>query len=90
VNTDQVEGTVKKVAGRAQEAFGDLAGSVRHQAEGVSRQAAGRAQEAYGDGKEVARNLAAHAARVVERQPLMSLLVVGAAAFLLGLFASRR
>jgi uncharacterized protein YjbJ (UPF0337 family) len=90
MNADQVEGAVRKVGGKAQEAFGDLTGSARHEVEGLSRQAAGRAQEAYGDAKRMARDAGTQATRFIEEQPWTSLLVVGAIGFVLGMITARR
>jgi uncharacterized protein YjbJ (UPF0337 family) len=90
MNADQVEGAVKKAAGQAQQAFGDLGGGVKHQIAGARAEVAGRAQETYGEAKQTAQRAASAAARIVEDQPLTSLLVVGAVAFALGLMVGRR
>lgn len=78
----QSEGLARQVAGRAQEAYGE---------------ARERAQEAYGEAREYAahaRDYAAHAGervvRVVEQQPVTSLLIAGAIGYVLGLLTARR
>jgi uncharacterized protein YjbJ (UPF0337 family) len=90
MNADQVEGAVRKVGGRAQEAFGALADDAGHRVEGLSRQATGRAQQAYGDAKRAARDVGSRATHLVEDQPWTSMLVVGAIGFVLGMIATRR
>ena len=84
MNTDKIEGMARNVVGKAQEGLGDLAGDSGHQAEGMTRQVAGRAQEAYGDVKEGAQDALEQLGSVVEKQPLLSLLVAGAVGFVLG------
>lgn len=49
MKTEQVEGTVEKVAGKAQSAVGKLFGDCKLQAEGEGRQASGQLTQAYGD-----------------------------------------
>lgn len=85
MNVNDLEGTARGVAGKAQEAYGDLTGDKSQQAEGVSRQVAGRAQDAYGDVKDAAQGAARQVGRVVEKQPVLSLLVAGAIGYALAL-----
>jgi uncharacterized protein YjbJ (UPF0337 family) len=46
--SDRVQGNIRNMAGRAQEAVGDAVGDTRTQARGVYNQAAGQAQDAAG------------------------------------------
>jgi uncharacterized protein YjbJ (UPF0337 family) len=46
--SDRVQGNIRNMGGRAQEAVGDLTGDSRTQARGVYNQAAGQAQDAVG------------------------------------------
>lgn len=46
---DQAEGTIKNIAGRAQDALGAATGDADMQMEGKARQAAGKAQQVYGE-----------------------------------------
>ena len=58
MNRDQVIGTAKNLGGKAQEAFGNVAGDTKSQVEGVINQAAGAAQDLYGQAKETASDAA--------------------------------
>lgn len=90
MNTDTFEGTAKTVAGKAQEGFGNLTGDDQHRAEGLARQAAGRVQDAYGEARDYAQHAGERVVRVVEQQPVTSLLIVGAIGYVLGLLTARR
>ena len=85
MNMDEIEGKARDTVGKAQQAFGDVTGDTAHQAEGMARQVAGRAQDAYGEAKEAARGAAQQVGRVVERQPVLSLLVAGAVGYALAM-----
>jgi uncharacterized protein YjbJ (UPF0337 family) len=52
MNKDQVEGTVRNLGGRVQEAAGSITGDAKTRAEGIASQVAGSAQEAFGDATE--------------------------------------
>jgi len=52
MNEDQVKGTTKNIAGKAQEAAGKVTGSVATEAKGVAKQVEGKTQRAVGDIKE--------------------------------------
>lgn len=52
MNKDQVKGTIKDAAGKAQEAFGEAVGSPEHDAKGEARQVEGKTQKKVGDVKE--------------------------------------
>lgn len=52
MNTDQVKGSLKDAAGKAQETLGDAANSPEHEAKGEARQVEGKTQKKVGDVKE--------------------------------------
>lgn len=52
MNTDQVKGTVKNAAGKAQQKAGAAIGSEKQQAKGLGKQIEGKAQKTLGDAKE--------------------------------------
>jgi uncharacterized protein YjbJ (UPF0337 family) len=52
MNKDQVKGTIKDIAGKAQEKAGELAGSEKQQIKGLKNQAEGKIQKGVGDVKE--------------------------------------
>lgn len=53
MNSDQVEGTVKDVAGKVQQKAGELFNSKEQQAKGLGKQVEGNAQKSVGDVREV-------------------------------------
>ncbi|GKT16978.1 CsbD family protein [Acidovorax sp. SUPP2522] len=52
MNTDQVKGALKDVAGKVQQKTGELINSPEQQAKGVAKQVEGTTQKNYGDVKE--------------------------------------
>jgi uncharacterized protein YjbJ (UPF0337 family) len=56
MNKDQVNGSVKEVAGKAQAKIGKVRGSTHQEAKGLARQAEGKFQKAYGAVKEALKN----------------------------------
>ena len=52
MNTDQVKGTAKDVAGKVQEKFGEAIDSTEQQAKGLEKQVEGKTQKTYGDAKD--------------------------------------
>ena len=52
MNKDQVKGTAKDIAGKAQEKAGKLVGSKEQQAKGLAKQVEANAQKGVGDVKE--------------------------------------
>jgi len=52
MNKDQVKGSVKDVAGKAQREIGELTGSEKQQVKGLKNQAEGKIQKGVGDLKE--------------------------------------
>lgn len=53
MNKDQVNGTLKDLAGKVQEEAGKLVGNKQQQAKGLLRQVEGNAEKKLGDAKEV-------------------------------------
>ena len=53
MNTDQIKGSLKEAAGKAQAKAGDLMDSPKQQAKGAVKQVKGHAQKNLGDAKEV-------------------------------------
>ena len=90
INTDTIEGGARKVVGQAQEGLGRFPTDEDQRAEGLARQVSGRAQEVYGEAREYAQHAGERVVRVVEQQPVTSLLVVGAIGYVLGLLTARR
>ncbi|MBJ9682689.1 MULTISPECIES: CsbD family protein [Burkholderia] len=80
---EKTTGTVQKVAGKAQEAVGDVTGSADMQLDGVARQVIGGVQETYGEALEQLRD-------VTSRNPLATLAAVAAVGFLIGTLWSKR
>ncbi|WP_343593784.1 CsbD family protein [Paracidovorax wautersii] len=52
MNTDQIKGALKDVAGKVQQKTGELIDSPEQQAKGVAKQVEGTTQKNYGDAKE--------------------------------------
>lgn len=52
MNKDQMTGSVKSAAGKAQRAMGEMMGSKEQQAKGLAREAEGKMQKKMGDVKE--------------------------------------
>ncbi|MDP3229212.1 MAG: CsbD family protein [Acidovorax sp.] len=53
MNSDQVKGTAKEVAGKVQQKTGEVFNSPEQQAKGAAKQVEGNVQKNYGDAKEV-------------------------------------
>jgi uncharacterized protein YjbJ (UPF0337 family) len=58
MNKDQVKGTVKDIAGKAQEEAGKLVGNKEQQAKGLLKQVEGKAEKRFGDVKEIVKDSA--------------------------------
>ncbi len=71
--SDRVQGNIRNMAGRAQEAVGDITGDTRTQARGAYNQAAGQAQDAAGQ-----------LADVIRERPITSALVGVGIGYILG------
>lgn len=52
MNSDQIKGTVKDVAGKAQRKLGEAIGSTEQQIKGAATQAEGKLQKAVGNVRE--------------------------------------
>lgn len=52
MNKDQLKGSVKDIAGKAQEKVGEMTGSEKQQIKGLKNQAEGKIQKGVGDVKE--------------------------------------
>ncbi len=51
MNSDQIKGTAKEVAGKVQSKTGEIIGSPDQQAKGMARQAEGKTEKTVGDVK---------------------------------------
>ena len=58
MNTDQIKGAVKDVAGKVQEKVGEVINSPEQQVKGIAKQIEGQSQKAYGDVKDAAEDAA--------------------------------
>lgn len=52
MNTDQIKGAAKEVAGKVQQKTGEVFNSPEQQVKGVAKQVEGGAQKAYGNARE--------------------------------------
>lgn len=64
MNSDQIKGSVKDVAGKAQRKLGEAVGSTDQQVKGALNQAEGRAQKAVGNVKETFKDVHATTRKV--------------------------
>ncbi len=53
MNKDQVQGTIKNIAGKVQEEVGKIVGSQEQQAKGIQKQVEGKAEKHVGDAKHI-------------------------------------
>ena len=83
MNEDQVEGGLKNVAGKMQDAAGGLVGDSKTQSSGKLRQAAGQAQSMYGDALEDVKSYASE-------NPMNALLGALGLGVILGIVIARR
>ena len=60
MNKNQVKGTAKDIAGKAQQETGKLVGSKEQQAKGLNKQIAGKTERNYGDAKEAIKDATKH------------------------------
>ncbi|MGZ8198346.1 MAG: CsbD family protein [Burkholderiales bacterium] len=51
MNKDQIKGTIKDIAGKAQQKAGELTGSEKQQVKGVKKQVEGKVQKGVGNVK---------------------------------------
>jgi uncharacterized protein YjbJ (UPF0337 family) len=82
IDENEVEGTIRNVAGKVQDAAGGLTGDETLQAKGKLNQAAGNAQQTFGAAAEEIRD-------TVKASPLSALAVVGAVCLAIGFLARR-
>lgn len=82
MNTDQLEGESRNLAGRAQQAYGEATDDHSVEAEGRVRSAAGRAQAQYGEAMESAREYTAD-------RPFNALAIAAGVGFVFGLLVGR-
>jgi uncharacterized protein YjbJ (UPF0337 family) len=80
---EKTEGTVQKMAGKAQDAIGGMVGDTGTQLEGKARQLAGQAQQSYGEALDQIRDVA-------RSNPVAAVAVAAAIGFLVGTLMSRR
>ena len=59
MNTDQIKGSAKDIAGKAQRKLGEAVGSTDQQVKGALNQAEGKAQKALGNAKETLKDAGA-------------------------------
>jgi uncharacterized protein YjbJ (UPF0337 family) len=82
VDENEVEGTVRDLGGKVQDAVGGLTGDPELQAQGKWNQAAGKAQKTFGEAADEVREN-------VKSSPLTALAIVGALGLALGFLARR-
>ena len=88
MDENRVEGTARKVAGKAQEGIGRLTGDAKMQAGGLANEIRGSAQDSYGQVQENASELAHSVGDVVgkfiKEQPYTATLIAFGIGWLLG------
>jgi len=82
VDENEVEGTIRDLGGKVQDAVGGLTGDAKTQAEGKYNQAFGKAQKTFGAAADEIRENVSH-------QPLTALAIVGGVFFTLGFLLRR-
>ena len=80
---EKTEGTIQRVAGKAQAAVGSVTNDASTQVEGMARQAAGVAQQTYGEALNTVRD-------VTMDNPVATLICIAVGAFALGALWARR
>jgi uncharacterized protein YjbJ (UPF0337 family) len=83
MNRDQIEGGVKDLAGRAQQAAGAMGDDAKMKVEGAAREAAGKVQKTYGDAVDAVREF-------TERKPFGALALGVGIGVLIGTFLLAR
>jgi uncharacterized protein YjbJ (UPF0337 family) len=94
MDKDRIVGSAKDWAGKAEGAVGDAVGDADTQAAGRVREAAGKVQDLYGQAKDAARDYidgdpGEAVVRLVNQNPIGSLLAAGAIGFGLALLIGR-
>ncbi|MFT7774752.1 CsbD family protein [Roseateles sp.] len=64
MNSDQIKGSVKEMAGKAQRKLGEATGNTEQQLKGAATQVEGKVQKAVGDAREAFKD-----ARTSSRKP---------------------
>jgi uncharacterized protein YjbJ (UPF0337 family) len=98
MDEDRIAGTAKDVTGKLERTVGDMAGDADIKAAGSVRQAAGKVEDLYGQAKDAAHDATDAAAgyakssgsseavaKLVQNNPLGSLLIAGGIGFALAL-----
>ena len=75
VDENRVEGTMKNLGGKVQDAVGGLTGDTGTQARGKVNQAAGTAQDTYGSALDTISDLGDSVAGMAKDKPLTALLI---------------
>ena len=83
MDKNEVEGTIRNVAGKIEDAAGVLSGDAEHQIKGKARQVAGTAQAKAGEVLDDVREFAA-------AKPVGAVLIAAGVAFALGMLFARR
>jgi uncharacterized protein YjbJ (UPF0337 family) len=83
MDKNEVEGTIRNVAGRIEDAAGALTGDTGHQIKGKARQVAGTAQAKAGEVLDDVREFAV-------AKPVGAVLIAAGIAFALGMLFARR
>ena len=89
VDSNRVEGAVKNVAGKAEEAFGKVTGDHSTEARGGARQAEGSVQNMYGEAVDQIKSATGEVCKAVEKNPVGALLVAGAIGYVLAALSRR-
>jgi uncharacterized protein YjbJ (UPF0337 family) len=82
MDENEIEGTIREVGGKVEDAVGGLTGDTKTQAEGKFDQLAGKAQKTFGAAADEVREN-------VSNQPLTALAIVAGVFFALGFLAKR-
>lgn len=83
MDKNEVEGTIRNVAGKIEDAAGALTGDAEHQIKGKARQVAGTAQAKAGEVLDDVREFAA-------AKPVGAVLIAAGVAFAFGMLFARR
>jgi uncharacterized protein YjbJ (UPF0337 family) len=80
---NQAEGTIRNVAGKAEETVGSMTGDTTTEMRGKMREVAGQAQHAMGDAMKGVRDFASD-------QPIMAVALAAGIGFIAGMLVARR
>ena len=89
VDLNRVEGSVKNLAGKAEQAFGEATGDHSTEARGHARQAEVAAQNLYGEALDQIKCAGDEVTKAVERNPIGALLVAGAIGYIFAAISRR-